>query len=356
MVLLNGAIDPKSDPDVASARELASVWEVVQFCTRLSPTPALFQPCTKPNRRPRFLYQRRGGWGGYRISTWGYGVISIHQLAVLGSTPVVVQTSENLWNEEDVFRQTSIVKWIIQGHFRDELVVFMVFLQCSMPWVLRQLVLTSVAFERKQQLLFAVEGHRTYQAVLQHSGPDNAAMMNDVTTRIFGDTGFYLTCKKPEKLQLDAFVMGTRMGAAAYDLVIVRVRNPPYRTLAGVENRERLTWARAQCPQRLDPYTEALVKLYGYSTGGAGCNAELVGVNLLADTDCSSTERKHSVQAKKTAETTTNKLYLPDLSAGILAREETHTGLWCGARNVDQPKLADDDDDDDDDDDEATSH
>ena len=257
---------------------------------------------------------------------------------------MVVETSENLWVEDDLFRQTSTVKWIIQGNFRDELVTYMVYLQCSMPWVLRQLVLTSVAFERKQQLLFAVEGHRTYQAVLHHSGPDNKAMMDDVTKRITGDTGFYLSWKKTEKLQLDAFVMGTRMGAAAYDLVIVRVRSPPYCTLAGVENRERLEWARKQCPRRLDPYTESLVKFYGDAIRGAGCNAELVAVNLLADTDCSSTERKHSVQAKKIAETTTNKRYLPDMSAGVLTREETHTGLWQATRHVDLPVPVDDGD------------
>ena len=101
--------------------------------------------------------------------------------------------------------------------------------------------------------------------------------------------------------------MSARLGAAITDLVVWRCRNPPYLTAAGVRYPEILKWLAEQCPNRVDAYIEWFVTFYGkYGVCGLGARSELTLVHFFGGTDMSSGERLHSVQAKKTRETTTN--------------------------------------------------
>ncbi|CAK0874722.1 unnamed protein product [Prorocentrum cordatum] len=145
---------------------------------------------------------------------------------------------------------------------------------------------------------------------------------------VFKDSEFDLVSCRTESQQLMAFLMSIRLGAAAHELVITRCRKPPYPTLAALKYPEVLDQLPKQCPNTLDSYTRGFLSFYKADIHGAGARAELTSVDLLADTDTSSTEREHSVQAKKAGSTTTNKKHIMDLSAEVFFSEEMSTGLW----------------------------
>ena len=237
-------------------------------------------------------------------------------------------SEENLWMEDEEIRQGGSIQWLINGTYIPDLVKFRLWLRHSCPWVLRQLDLTSVGWERRQQLRFATEGKRDYQMIFQYDGEHTYAFMIGVGKDIFSMAATCLIGCPTEQDQLDLYLLLSRVGGAAFDLVIARCRNPPYTTAAGLKYPELLVWTSKQCSQRLDRYSESLVKFYGPTIGGACCKSELTALNLMSDTDASSVERAHSVQTKLTKEVSTNKKYLPDMSAEIQIRNGMDTGLW----------------------------
>ena len=250
---------------------------------------------------------------------------------------------DHLYTEDDADRRNLTTSWLIVDNFASDLIIFRILMSASMPWLLRQLRSTSVREERVQQLRLLESGVRDYQMRVQYDGKDNRRLMQEVSDFIFNDSAFRLVHKPTELEQLHAYQSAARLGAAAYDLVIVRCRKPPYSTAAGLKYPHILSRLASECPGMHDEYTASFVKHYGAGLKGAGAQAELTVVNLLGDTDTSSTEGLHSVQCKLAKTSQTHKVRLDFISAQKTCTHEQKTGLWCLAETHQQVRVVADD-------------
>ena len=126
------------------------------------------------------------------------------------------------------------------------------------------------------------------------------------------------------------------MGGAGFQLVIARTRNFPYITAAGLHHPELLANLTNDCPRRHDAYTESFPKYYAANISGPAALAELEAINTVTDTDSSSTERKHSFQAKRAKTTITHKAQFSVLAAESIVTTDANVGFW----KVHEPSLA----------------
>ena len=204
----------------------------------------------------------------------------------------------------------------------------MVPLTVSMPWVLRQLKVSGVAWERQQQLRWITHKERDYQMTYEYNRKDNKKFMHEVAIMVFTPSKWTLLRMKTEAEQLEAYLVSIKLGGSGYQLVIARVRNWPYKTVAGLKDHNLLRLASRLCRRCLDPYTASFVQHYAMDITGQSALAELELVSLSGDTDTSSVEREHSVVAAKASETSSHKLELPYCGAGRMFRTEFKTGFW----------------------------
>ena len=58
-------------------------------------------------------------------------------------------TEENVWREDDDFRINGTVLWVCSSSYLSDLVKYRIMLSFVMPWILQQLSISSVGWEKK---------------------------------------------------------------------------------------------------------------------------------------------------------------------------------------------------------------
>ena len=74
--------------------------------------------------------------------------------------PALSRIEENLFQEDETVRQESVKMWMLYGRFHNDLFIVRRHQTTSMSWLLKQLDMSGITWERRQQIQFAKTGRR----------------------------------------------------------------------------------------------------------------------------------------------------------------------------------------------------
>lgn len=273
--------------------------------------------------------QRQRGLNGDRADQAGDGVNAHERLGgnEVGEPPdqgddfLLQPELVSVWRENAQERVESTRLWVLGGSFEDDLLLARTMYAPLEKLMLQQLALSGIKWERRQQDDYVKSGRRRYQVEVAHEGLAENAFLQAAAALVFDPSSWAHVYDKSEQKGLTAFVLAARMSAACYELLLVRHRFWPYRTLAAASKPELFEELQNAEDCVLDEFTEGFKRHYKDNLGGKVATAEIIALLASLETDTASTERHHSRNERRNKfRVQTHEQELSEMSAWFASR------------------------------------
>lgn len=205
-----------------------------------------------------------------------------------------------LWREEAADRVQATRRWVLSDAFVDDMVFAQVQYRPQSARMLRQLSLTGERFEVLQQRRLATDGHRDYPVLDAASAKSDLELMREATDLMFIADRWVAIQQRTEAIDCRIFRVSSRMGAAAYELLLRRHLNWPFRLFAILADDGVADALAAERECMLDLFSLSFRR--AHAQGGLAsevAKAELLALAAIVKTDTSSTERWHSKNQRR---------------------------------------------------------